>query len=398
MIDTADTIDWADVMLIDCETRSFADPASPDASVMTTSTSRYAAKAYPIIITWGLGLTGEVKRWEWTDFSRRPTADDLPREVTQWDGYFMAWHSGFDRAILDRYMVNGGVKAWLDAMAQAAYNNLPLGLDRAAKACGYEGKMQVGKSLIKLFCSSDGATPQERPEDWAKFCEYADVDVLMMQNVCASSFPVPFAIWEEFWASERINDRGLPIDVDMARGGAKLAEAYAAQTNERVAEITKDALYSVRQYAAQQAWVWDRIKDNPFLREPMVQAERDLPDGTVEYKLKMDRPIITRLIAALNTLDEREGLTDDEYAVLCFLEEREYGASAAPAKFQKMLDMAREDGTLPNQYTFAGATQTGRYSSRGVQVHNMTRSTVGDIQREESVAVFMIEAGETDAA
>lgn len=398
MIDPTDVLDWDDIMFIDCETRSFADPSTPDASVTTTSTARYAAKAYPIIITWAFGLTGPVQRWTWTDFSRRPTAADLPDEVTGWSGYFMAWNSGFDRAILDRYMTEGGVTSWLDAMAHAAYNNLPLGLDRAAKACGYAGKMPAGKALIKLFCSSDGATPQDRPDDWEKFCAYADVDVLMMQNVCASSFPVPFAVWEEFWASEKINDRGLPIDVDMARGGARLAEAYAAQTNERVAKITKGALYSVRQYAAQQDWVWDRIKDNPFLREPMIQAERTLEDGTVDYKLKMDRPIITRLIAALNTLNEGDGLTDDEYDVLQFLEEREYGASAAPAKFQKMLDMVREDGTLPNQYTFAGATQTGRYSSRGVQVHNMTRSAVGDIQREESVAVFMIEAGEADAA
>ncbi len=108
----------------------------------------------------------------------------------------------------------------------------------------------------------------------------------------------------------------------------------------------------------------------------------------------MDRPIIEKMIAALNTLEDNEGLTDDEWAVLQFLEEREFGASAAPAKFQKVLDMVMPDGTLPNQYVFAGATQTGRASSRGVQVHNMTRSTVGDLAREENACVFLIETGE----
>jgi DNA polymerase len=55
------------------------------------------------------------------------------------------------------------------------------------------------------------------------------------------------------------------------------------------------------------------------------------------------------------------------------LQIRLYGGSKAPAKFQKMLAQ-HVNGTLYGQYVFAGAPQTGRASSKGVQVHNLTRA------------------------
>ena len=54
------------------------------------------------------------------------------------------------------------------------------------------------------------------------------------------------------------------------------------------------------------------------------------------------------------------------------LEMRRYGASTTPAKFGRILDQAL-DATLYGSYAFNGAPQTGRYSSRGVQIHNLAR-------------------------
>ena len=57
------------------------------------------------------------------------------------------------------------------------------------------------------------------------------------------------------------------------------------------------------------------------------------------------------------------------------LQIRLYGGSKTPAKFNKMLAQ-HVDGTLFGQYTFNGAGQTGRASSRGVQVHNLARDVL----------------------
>jgi hypothetical protein len=392
MIDPTDTIPWDDVCFIDSETRSRyvvgGDPRWAD--ITETSADRYAENAWPIIITWAYGIDGPVQTWESRDVTRPPKLEELPAELLKWDGYFAAWNSRFDRLILDRYL-KAGVEGWLDMMAHASYNNLPLGLDRAAKACNLEGKKQVGKALIKLFCSPGGPTPVDKPTEWAEFLNYADVDVEQMQAVAAGSFPVPYAIWEEFWVSETINDRGLPFDRRMAEGGRALADAYKERLGEVMSEITDGAITGPQQYARQRAWVWERVRENPLVAQAMIEAHR-VVDGEDEYVLKMDRPAIVQMIAALLTLDERQGLTDEEFLVLQLLEEREYGASAAPAKFDKMLAMGTADGRLPGQYVFGGATQTGRYSSKGVQVHNMTRTPIGDLQTESGAAFFLQEA------
>lgn len=388
-------IDWDDVCFIDCETRAKRKLQIPEwGDVTQTSTRRYADSSYPIIITYAYGLEGPVQRWVTEDITRPPRRDELPDDLLDWDGYFAAHNSAFDRAQLDKYL-KAGVNWWLDMMFQGAASALPGKLDLAAKAAGHKGKLDMGKALIKKFCPADGDLPEDYPDDWAQFVTYADQDVEAMQHVAASTFPVPMWQWEEFWASERINDIGLPMDRYMLTGGAAIATAYEEQTGERVAEITGGELYSVRQYVKQREWVWERIRGNPFVAEHMVIAERENPDtGEEEFKLKMDRPIITKMIAALNTVDERQGLTDDEWDVLQFLEEREFGASATPAKFRKACNAIMDDDSLPNQYVANGAAQTGRFSSRGVQVHNLTRSTVGSLEDERELSNLMADVGE----
>lgn len=400
MIDVNDTIPWDRVCFIDSETRSRPLLACEDPrwyDITATSVDRYAARSWPIIITYASGLEGEVKVWTSKDVTRPPAATDLPPELEDWyarGNYFAAWNSRFDRLQL-RALIAPETDAWLDMMVQAAYNNSPLGLDRAAHSVGDGGKVQAGKALIHLFCSADGATPEEKPEEWARFVDYAKVDISSMQAFAAGTFPVPREIWEESWVSEDINDRGLPFDVGMARGGAKLADEYAERLGDVMASITDGAITGPKQFVRQRAWVWEKIRHNPFVAEHMIVAHRfneELMED--EYVLKMDRPRITKMIAALNTLDEKSGLTDDEWAALQLLEEREWGASSAPMKFDKMLAMGvwegdENIGTLPGQYLFSGAMQTGRFSSRGVQVHNMTRSTVGSIEDEEEACAML---------
>jgi DNA polymerase len=54
------------------------------------------------------------------------------------------------------------------------------------------------------------------------------------------------------------------------------------------------------------------------------------------------------------------------------LQIRLYGGSKTPAKFAKMAQQ-QVDGVIRGQYVFNGAGQTGRFSARGIQVHNLMR-------------------------
>ena len=69
-----------------------------------------------------------------------------------------------------------------------------------------------------------------------------------------------------------------------------------------------------------------------------------------------------------------------------------YGAGASPKKFAR-IDAQQVDGVLRGQYRFAGAGQTGRMSSRGAQIHNLTRDVLGEDGAAEAALVDAIADG-----
>src|SRR5262249_48908916 len=71
---------------------------------------------------------------------------------------------------------------------------------------------------------------------------------------------------------------------------------------------------------------------------------------------------------------------------------RVFGAGAAPKKFAR-LEAQQVDGVLRGQYRFAGAYQTGRMTSRGAQIQNLTRDVLGDDGSAESPLVEAITKG-----
>ena len=68
------------------------------------------------------------------------------------------------------------------------------------------------------------------------------------------------------------------------------------------------------------------------------------------------------------------------------------GAGASPKKFAR-IDAQQVDGVLRGQYRFAGAGQTGRLSSRGAQIHNLTRDVLGEDGAAEAALVDAIADG-----
>jgi len=71
---------------------------------------------------------------------------------------------------------------------------------------------------------------------------------------------------------------------------------------------------------------------------------------------------------------------------------RLYGAGASPKKFAR-LEAQQVEGVLRGQYRFAGAGQTGRMTSRGAQIQNLTRDVLGDDGAAESPLVEAIRKG-----
>ena len=137
----------------------------------------------------------------------------------------------------------------------------------------------------------------------------------------------------------------------------------------------------MNQHEALCAWVVDRVdhltEAKKILLREITEEQDEEGDGVTRLeKYSLERSRVEDLIAYLERINDEMGLDDTEYQVLQVLHVRAFGASATPRKFTKMLPMLSDGDRLRGQYVFNGAAATGRFSSRGLQIHNLTRSTV----------------------
>lgn len=375
-----------DFCFIDTETRSHV-------SVVEAGAYQHMAHGRVIICTYAIG-DGDVQEWvleNWSpdqrlDWSKAPEdlADFLVR-VKAGEAWFVAWNAAFDRVALSRGMRGEPMQVewFIDAMAQAVKSHLPPDLMGACYAARVKVKKQAnGKALIKLFCDeANAATPQSHLEEWADFRSYAHDDIPSMREIYWGTLPLSRKEWEEYWANERINDVGMPVDVAFVRKASELAEHSASLANQQIVALTDGRISTVNQSAA----ILDLIRDNLrahsavnriLTREIVEEPTEDGEDVVTREKYSLDRGRVEEVIHFLERLRDERGLTDEEQTALRILEVRLYGASATPRKFTKMLPMF-DEGRIKGQYVFNGASATGRYSSRGVQMHNLSRATIG---------------------
>lgn len=357
-------------VFIDVETRSTED-------VTVHGAYRHNANGRVTVVAYAVG-NAPVEDWvleDWTpgtklDWSDAPPALlDALQEVEEGRKWFVAWNAGFEFNAFTRAMTgleDFRVEWMIDAMVQAMRSHLPADLKGAARAVGLTQKQDNGKALIKLFAGEGGdATPQNHPAEWAQFRSYARDDVAAMRDVFFATLPLHRRMWEEYWASERINHRGVAVDLPFVRGAAALAARLGKQANADVHTLTGERIDTVRQNAALLDWIRYELRHLPevdriLTREfELVESEDGEQESVAKYSLGREK--VEALIAYLDRIDETEGLTDEEWNVMQVLEVRLYGASATPAKFQKILDTVDVDGRLKGQYVYGGAAATVRF-------------------------------------
>lgn len=380
---------------VDTETKALPHTqGTTNENVTTAGGYRYAENSYVTIITYGIGdePVKAVAVPAFTDTSGKPLLLDfntLPRDLQDFwldaaDGlcWFVAWNMNFDRLQLSNIPNAPRVtpEMTIDAMAQAVASNLPAKLEGASRSIDRHGKQADGKGLIGLFTKAGGATPQTHPVEWQRFIDYAIQDTDELRHVFKATRPLPRREWQEYWVSERINDRGMMVDVEFCRRAAAVAALNERRINRDLKALTGGAISTVGQTARIGQWLYDRLP-SVEARDLLVKewADEDTitgPDQELEAaKLSVSSDRLEALHTWFEKRDEEMGLTDEEYELMQVLEARLYGASATPKKFAKMVDQ-HAGGRLRGQYVFNGAAQTGRYSSRGVQVHNLMRASL----------------------
>ena len=237
---------------------------------------------------------------------------------------------------------------WTDTQALAAEYGHPTGLEACAASLGLGSKDSAGKELIRLFTrpKRDGSwnTPQTHPLEWLDFLAYCAQDVDLLADVHLALGDWPNELERATWiADQRINDRGLRIDLDLCRKAALAVEDNRTVHEAEFRELT--GVDNPRSVPQVRAWC-DRVGLSlPNLQAATVQAALEDPD------IDPDHARALRL---------RQDL-----------------ALSAGGKFGAALNVASPDGRIRGGFQFFGA-HTGRWSGRRVQPQNLPRATVDD--------------------
>ena len=192
--------------------------------------------------------------------------DDAPDELRAAfarGAIFAAWNAGFDAAVWNYATLGFPLLAperVIDPMIQAGVSNLPTDLERASRYLGGAGKQKDGKKLIRLF-SIEGASPSEHPAEWERFLTYACQDIGAMREVYRRTRPLPLEEWQQYWAFERINRRGVVLDMPYVRRAAALAAEDAIAIGRRLTELTNKAVTRVTQAQKIATWLHDNLAD-----------------------------------------------------------------------------------------------------------------------------------------
>lgn len=377
----------------------------PGASFTTSNplkevgTYRYVKNAFGILLAHAVA-DAPVGAMDVRDFDNgalmwKDVPDAIKRHhdrVMAGKAWYYAFNAGFDRNVWNESTYDFPKlqpEHIIDIMAQATVSNLAPSLEGASKNIGRGGKQADGKYLIQLFCGRGPATPQSHPAEWARFVSYATQDVDEMREVFRHTRPLPPEEWEDYFVSERINERGMAVDMAFVERAARIAAYNAGVTNDELKRWTNGQVTAVSQVQRIAEWVYDRLESSEARALLVTEYDEDAAvdeDGddlkTVK-KLSLKKDRIEALLAFFKA---QKGLGERDALIVDVLEARLYGGSTSPAKFDKIADQ-HDEGLLKGQYVFSGAAQTGRFSSKNVQVHNLTRSSIG---KDEVEAIELI--------
>jgi hypothetical protein len=393
---------------IDSETRAIPGTQFPDHDVTHCGAYRYAKHSFPVMWTYAIGeqpvqitaLDGGFD--ERIDWLHMQPLHDFHQRAMEGTAFYVAWNMAFDREQWNNEESQFGgfpemrIDMALDAMVQAASSGLPGKLEGAAQFMKLGGKLASGKGLIGLFAPPEGATPQTHPEEWNEYKQYGIRDTDLLRRVFLGTRFLAPQEWHDYHVSERINSRGFAVDVAFASRCADLADAELDRMNAELVRQTNGTITKVTEVARIAKWVNERcgrqaVKE--LLTKDWIEPEdMDGDDAKIQGKLSLARDRIDPIIVFYEDLEARGKLETIDAVILDVLRIRQFGGSNTPQKFSKIIRTVDADDRLRGQYVFNGAGQTGRYSSRGVQIHNLARASLGKLEVDAIEDINELEA------
>ena len=287
----------------------------------------------------------------------------FPDRVKNHAGRIYAHNAAFERLIFWYVLqCNFQLEQFYCTATQARANCLPGSLEDVGRAISSQmRKDHRGSQLIRLLSipRADGSF-NNSPDLMAEMVAYCEQDVRAMRAISKAMRPLSEQELADYHVNERINDRGVLLDLPLAHAAIRYASVELEEIETLVADLTQGEIQSVRSPRMKQ-WVMDRVGPQAL---KMMEVYKD-----GEKKYSIDKSIRANLLAfAEENPDEIPATVAD--VIQCA---DDLWASSV-AKFSRLAGLADEDDhRVRGAFVFAGGSATGRASSYGAQVHNFTR-------------------------
>jgi DNA polymerase len=302
-----------------------------------------------------------------------------------------AFNANFERICLSSYLAGLGVsldpfhdnhllstemaqflnpESWRCSMIWSATMGLPLSLEGVGSVLGLEKqKLTEGKELIKYFCqpctptkANGGRTrnlPSDAPDKWTLFKKYnrRDVETEMGIKARLAKFPVSGSVWDEYHIDQEINDRGVRLDINLVEKAIKMDARSRGELTATIKKITS--------------------LDNPNSVQQMKQWLSDNGLETDSLGKKAVAKLLKTAPPELQTV----------------LKLRQQLAKSSVRKYQTMQKAVCKDGRARGMFQFYGASRTGRWAGRFIQMQNLPQNHLPDLAEARA----LVKSGNFDA-
>jgi len=334
----------------------------------------FSPETEPLFLWYKIG-EGEYKRVSFYLGEIIEQSSELHMALMNPNVAFVAFNSAFERYMFQKLNYIIPASRFIDPQVGGRYLSLPASLEVQGKVLGLPPSLAKQEGdLVQFFCKHQivKATKKREgrayyndwnshPKEWAEFLEYGRQDVvaegeLLRRMRILGALPLPEFEQQVWILDQKINDRGMPVDVEFVRKMYNLGLRAKAEAKKNFEDFTgvknANSPAQVKAWAKPQGYPFDTLKKD-----------------TVASVLK----------------DPEIKLTD---ACRAALKMRAEAASTSYQKLGKILECVSSDGRVHGQFIFMGSSRCGRWSGNAVQLHNFARPTlVGGYDFEDQKVV-----------
>ncbi|SHF23741.1 DNA polymerase [Seinonella peptonophila] len=266
-----------------------------------------------------------------------------------------AFNAAFERTCIAKFFdLPMPPEQWRCTQAHALMLGLPRSLKEVASVF-YLEKDPRGQSLIRYFSipckptKANGGRTRNHPHHdlskWESFKEYCKQDVAVERDIRRKleRYPMPENEQSLWVIDQRINDQGIRLDRKLVESAIQ----FDAQTQDRLEDEAKrlTGLENPNSLIQLKQWLKDQKVNIDHLTKKNVPEWIEKTDGTVQRMLQI-----------------RQALS-----------------KTSIKKYQAMNRVMGIDDRARGLFQFYGANRTGRWAGRLIQVQNLPRNKISDL-------------------